>query len=1222
MSVTVNFHLHSSFSDGEQSPEALVAKIYAAGVGFCSLTDHDSIEGLTKFQKAAEKHEIACLPGVELTTWFKGRELHLLGYGFDPGYPDLQTTLVSLRQAKELEVQSITNAIRKKGINQPGVSNDRSNFNSAPNGRLDTAEAIDLLHRAGGKVFLAHPFMYDSDPSRVGLLIGELQALGLDGLEAYYGLYSSEQQKNLVEIAKNHSMPVCAGTDLHTTNGVAAVEMPDQHWVQFRQILFTSPMLDGQSADSSKENSVDKPLSSVTAKPHHFRRRSYIVRIFLPTLIAIGLFLAVIWGIILPTYEQTLLDRKRELIRELTNSAMSILASYERDEKNGLLTREQAQAQAAAMVEAMRYGEEGKDYFWIQDLQPRMVMHPYRSDLNGMDMSRFTDPRGVAIFVEFANKVKREGEGYLDYVWQWKDDSSRLEPKESYVKGFGPWGWVIGTGIYTDDVRAEISRLEQNLVQVSLLISGAVVFLLAFVLHQSLKIERERQEFLDDLQESTERYHSLVEATTEGTLLIIDKRCRFANQTFLGMSGYSKKQLGFLELSDLFPRVENNDLWEKLDLKNEGGTGEVKTFEGVLTCADGSSLDCILGISPIQFAGQTGLILLCRDVTSQPYQKGSETLGRVAQNSPLGIFQAMASKQAAILECNQAAREFFSKPHPVIADLFPDPVEFEDVYHKLMKGVVIQNHVLQIETTKWGLRYVSLSIRLVSEDGENYFIGTLQDVSEDRKVSLEREAMIEKLQASLLFLHEPLSNLGHDALVCDLNMTVTEVAHLMSERCVTAALVSSGSAFIGIVTDHDLRERVLAGSTPMDAPIHTIMSAPISRILEDAPIYEALMRMEEKDVRHLAVEDHEGQIVNVVDSKSLIQFQRYGSVVLLREISRASSPEKIALLAHRAPILAKALLNSSSRPRYVTRMISSVCDSVTERLIQLAIETLGDPPADFAFVAMGSHGRQEQTLVSDQDNGIIFLPRSGSDQRSSPEYFLRLGNFVSEGLTAAGFPLCAGGVMASQPRWCREINEWKSGFDNWIRKSEPQEIIDFSISLDFRTVYGNSEMLNELRQSIYATLENQPAFLNHVALNALTFKPPFRLLGNIYLSGGATEHSGEINLKDAMLPIVSFARLYALRHHAALTPTTERIDFLAENGVISPSSRDEIVAAYDFLMLLRLQIQMDQLQAGRNLTNTIHPSKLSYFQKELLKQAFTQISAVQQKIRYDFLGGG
>jgi CBS domain-containing protein len=152
-------------------------------------------------------------------------------------------------------------------------------------------------------------------------------------------------------------------------------------------------------------------------------------------------------------------------------------------------------------------------------------------------------------------------------------------------------------------------------------------------------------------------------------------------------------------------------------------------------------------------------------------------------------------------------------------------------------------------------------------------------------------------------------------------------------------------------------------------------------------------------------------------------------------------------------------------------------------------------------------------------------------------------------------------------------------------------------------------------------LLNQAAFFHHFAQNALTFKPPFRLLGNIYLGGGATEHAGEINLKDAMMPMVSFARLYALRHQINQTHTLERIEALTERGVILPSSRDEIVASYDFLMQLRLQNQIAAIQAGRAPTNLIHPGKLGYIQQELLKQAFAQIAAVQKKVSYDFLGG-
>ncbi len=1207
----VNFHLHSNFSDGEQTPEAIAASLAAAGVRCAALTDHDTIESWPRFAEAMKKRSLACLPGLELTTYLDERELHLLAYGFDPQHPVLQATLLSLRQARDLEVHSIAGSLRKMGANHPNGDEDGPPVSAAPGGRIDTLAAIEMLHRAGGKVFWAHPLHFEPDLQKLESLVVRLKALGLDGLEAHYLPFSVEQRASLVELAHRHGLLAGAGTDHHTAGGPIGMETPPNDWSPFREALFASPAFQDAPSGGGKTIPGGQPPRPPAGKSHHFRRRSYVLRIFLPTLIAMGLFLAVIWGIILPAFEQSLLERKRELIRELTNSAWSILASYERDEQSGALTREQAQSLAVTRIAALRYGPEGKDYFWIQDLQPRMVMHPYRPDLNGQDVSNFTDPRGVPIFVEFASLVQREGQGYIDYVWQWKDDPERLEPKESYVKGFEPWGWVIGTGLYIDDVRAEITRLERSLVNTSLAISGAVVILLVFVLQQSLRIERERQEVLDNLRESTERYHSLVEATTEGTLLLIEGRCRYANPTFLEMAGYSARQLEFLDLHDLFPAGENPLLWARVEESAE--TGEA--FEGILRTQNGSTLECVLTLSPILFAGQNGLILLCRDVARQAALRSEDTL---AQAAPVGIFRARTARRGALLEFNPAARAFFpAEGQPALADLFSDAAEYETLLKNLSTSAIF-SHTLHIETPDAAARFIALTARLVHEGDNLVIVGTLQDITAQRRHEAAREALIEKLQASLLFLHEPLTRLGRDALVCEMNTSAVELARQMSERNVTAALVRSGETILGIVTDHDLRARVLAEKAPLNVPVHTIMSAPLSKIPEDALIYEALLRMEEKGVRHLAVEDRDGQIVSVVDNKSLIQFQRYGAIILSREISRAASPEEVARHAGRTPPLVKTLLDSSARPRHVTHMLASICDSTTERLVQLAIEQLGPPPADFAFIGMGSQGRQEQTLVTDQDNGIIFAPTEDSNAET---YFLNLGQLVCEGLAQAGYPLCRGGVMASQPRWCRSLPDWVSSFSDWIRKSEPQEIIDLSIFFDFRTVYGNADLTHELRRAIQTALAEEPACFHHLAQNALAFKPPFRLLGNIYLGGGSTEHSGEINLKDAMMPMVSFARLYALRHQVNQTHTLERIEALTQRGHILPSSRDEIVAAYDFLMQLRLQNQITALQAGRAATNLIHPGKLGYIQQELLKQAFAQIAAVQKKVGYDFLGG-
>ena len=1234
-SILVNFHSHSIYSDGEQTPEALAVNLALAGVRYAALTDHDSIEGLTRFQETLEKRGVACLPGVELTTQFHGSEAHLLGYGFDPENPELNATLVSLRHIRSLEVHSIAGSLRKAGSSRPNDNGSAAAVSAAPQGRLEIGEAIALIHRAGGRVFWAHPLLFESDLQNLDDLVGELKSKGLDGLEAIYASFSQSERAALYQLAKKHDLLVCAGTDFHINNMPGnhyGIEMPRADWFQFRQAFFSSAHF---SADADllrpKASNIDSERSSSFAQSHHFQRRSYILRIFLPTLIAIVLFLSAIWGIILPSFEQTLLERKREMIRELTNSAWSILASYERDEKNGLLTREEAQALAITRIETLRYGAESKDYFWIQDMQPRMIMHPYRSDLNGQELIGFTDPRGVPIFVEFADLVHREGEGYIDYVWQWKDDPQRLEPKESYVKGFAPWGWIIGTGIYTDDVNQEIASIEKSLVNTSLAISGAIIVLLVFVLQQSLRIEKERQEVVDNLRESTERYHTLIETTTEGTLLILDDRCRYANPTFLSMLGYTAHQLEFLELADLLPRESDNAIiWEHFQSMDSKETAMGEALEGCLRRQDGSLVECILTLNPILFAGQRGFILLAKDITRQSFSVDDNELTSAAQSAPVGIFRAQAARRGVFIEINPTGRALLSHlavaepSQPALADFFSDLAEYEQFFQSLHTSREIKDHIIHVETSDAAVHFISLSARLIREEHQHpaYIDGLLEDVTTTRRQEAEREALIDKLQTSLLFLHEPIANLGREVVICRMDTSIKQLSKLMTARDVTAALVASEtSAIIGIVTDHDLRARVLADDIELNAPIHTIMSAPLTKISEHALIYEALMRMEEKGVRHLAVEDHNGQIVSVIDNKSLIQFQRYGPIVLSREIARAKTPDEVAQCCERTSLLVRTLIESSARPRHVTNMLASICDAATERLIQLAVDDLGAPPAPFAFIAMGSQGRQEQTLVTDQDNGIIFVPSAEADPDQASEYFLHLGNRVCDGLNQAGYPFCRGGVMASNPRWCRSLPDWLSGFDEWVKTSEPQEIIDLSIFFDFRTVYGDSELTHELRRHIHAALLDSSAFFHHLAENALLFKPPFRLLGNVYLSGGATRHAGEINLKDAMMPIVSFARLYALRHQINQTHTLKRLEALTERNLILSSSLDEITATYDFLMQLRLLNQLAALQAGQTPHNIIHPAKLGYIQQELLKQAFAQIAAVQKKVSYDFLGG-
>jgi len=245
-------------------------------------------------------------------------------------------------------------------------------------------------------------------------------------------------------------------------------------------------------------------------------------RIVVPVFATIILFVTAIFFVLLPQIEQNFLSRKKEMIRELTETTWSLLGTYYERELSGELTREEAQKRAVMRIRNIRYGTEKKDYFWINDMVPRMIMHPYRSDLEGKDVSKFQDSNHKYLFIEFVKIVKQQGSGYVDYLWQWKDDSKKISPKRSYVKGFEPWGWVIGTGMYIDDVQAEISKIRTKLTLISTGILFAVSMLSVYSIRQTMKADRERLGIfmergilMKSLKESKDRYQNLIETTSD-----------------------------------------------------------------------------------------------------------------------------------------------------------------------------------------------------------------------------------------------------------------------------------------------------------------------------------------------------------------------------------------------------------------------------------------------------------------------------------------------------------------------------------------------------------------------------------------------------------------------------------------------------------------------------------------------------------------------------------
>ncbi len=242
-------------------------------------------------------------------------------------------------------------------------------------------------------------------------------------------------------------------------------------------------------------------------------------KIIFPSVLTVILFVTTLFFLVLPRIESSMMALKRETIRELTEFALSAVKDFEKMADSGDISVAEARRKAVDHLRQVRYGPESKDYFWINDMHPRLIMHPYRPDLEGEDISDYTDPQGKRLFVEFVDTVKTQGAGYVDYEWQWKDNPDRIVPKISYVKGFEPWGWIIGTGIYIEDVRAEIAALTRNISLISLGILLLISALSGYIIWQGIQGEKERLEAEARSRLNQEQLFQAAKMASLGTLV-------------------------------------------------------------------------------------------------------------------------------------------------------------------------------------------------------------------------------------------------------------------------------------------------------------------------------------------------------------------------------------------------------------------------------------------------------------------------------------------------------------------------------------------------------------------------------------------------------------------------------------------------------------------------------------------------------------------------------
>jgi CBS domain-containing protein len=502
-----------------------------------------------------------------------------------------------------------------------------------------------------------------------------------------------------------------------------------------------------------------------------------------------------------------------------------------------------------------------------------------------------------------------------------------------------------------------------------------------------------------------------------------------------------------------------------------------------------------------------------------------------------------------------------------------------------------------------------------------YFLRSMSEkLVRNAYAELRQRKVCAKTESSLYLFSVQLNDIiKRKPLFLSAEDSVQNAAILMAKMRVGSLLVKGSSKeVLGIITDRDLRTKVIAAGLDYQTPIKNIMSSPVNSIESHAVCFDALLKMMRTQTHHLAVKKQE-DIIGVITTHDLMVLQGHSPLYLFREILAQQTIEGLYNISPKVPLVVRTLIEEGAKANNITRMITIINDQILNRVLTLLIEELGPPPVNFCWLLMGSEGRKEQTFWTDQDNALVYMnPENKIQQEETVQYFTCFGEKAIQHLVKCGFPECPGNIMASNPKLRKDMAGWAKDFDHWMLSPEPEEILKSTIFFDFRGGYGDMEMAKRLRLRLCRIAPEQDMFLRELAKDCLTIRPPLSFFRNFIVEKNG-DHKNTLNIKESgIAPVVDFARLMALKHGIKESNTLERLQLLAEQNHISPELYTESTEAYEFLMQLRLVHQLYLLEMDQPPDNYINPGDLSDLEKSTLKEAFEVIRRIQSTIQDEF----
>ncbi|MGE0097277.1 MAG: putative nucleotidyltransferase substrate binding domain-containing protein [Hydrogenophaga sp.] len=448
--------------------------------------------------------------------------------------------------------------------------------------------------------------------------------------------------------------------------------------------------------------------------------------------------------------------------------------------------------------------------------------------------------------------------------------------------------------------------------------------------------------------------------------------------------------------------------------------------------------------------------------------------------------------------------------------------------------------------------------------------------------------------------------------------SIRDAAVLMSEQGVSSVLIVEQGLLFGLVTDRDLRNRVVAPGMDTASPIADIATLAPMTIDINSPAFDAMMLMARHNIHHVPVLDGT-RIVGLITAADLTEQHSTSAVYLAGDIYKQRTVEGLKQASSRTGRLQQVLAAADASAYNTGHVITAITDALTARLLQLGELALGPPPVDYVWVAAGSQARNEQTARTDQDNCMVI--DDAFDELRHGAYFKALAEFVCAGLDACGYVYCPGEMMAKTDAWRQPRQNWVEYFARWTDQPEPKALMLTCVFFDLRAIHGCTALLDGLRDGVLKRTQGNSIFLAHMVGNALSHQPALGFFKGLTAQRSG-EHKGTIDLKhNGIVPVVDLARVYALAGGDQAVNTHDRLLGASAGGAISEQSARDLRDAFEFMGTMRIQHQARQMEQGLPPDNFLEPQEVSNFERTQLKDAFTVVQTLQSVLGQRFQAG-